>query len=29
MAAIWYSSPIRLVPTYILPAKGRRLLRKF
>jgi len=29
MGAIRYSSPIRLVPTYILPAKERRLLGKF
>jgi len=29
MGAIRYSCPIRLVPTYILPAKERRLLRKF
>jgi len=29
MGAIRYSSPIWLVPTYILPAKDRRLLRKF
>jgi len=29
MEAIRYSCPIRLVPTYILPAKERRLLGKF
>jgi len=29
MGAIRYSCPIRLVPTYILPAKERRLLGKF
>jgi len=29
MGAIRYSCPIRLVPTYILPAKERRLLRTF
>jgi len=29
MGAIWYSCPIRLVPTYILPAKDIRLLVKF
>jgi len=29
MRAIRYSGPIRLVPTYILPAKERRLLGKF
>jgi len=29
MEAIRYSFPIRLVPTYILPAKERRLLGKF
>jgi len=29
MGAIRYSCPIRLVPTYILPAKDRRLLGKF
>jgi len=29
MGAIRYSFPIRLVPTYILPAKERRLLGKF
>jgi len=29
MGAKRYSCPIRLVPTYILPAKDRRLLEKF
>jgi len=29
MGAIRYSCPIRLVPTYILPAKKRSLLGKF
>jgi len=29
MGAIRYSCPIRLVPTYILPAKEIRLLGKF
>jgi len=29
MGAMRYSCPIRLVPTYILPAKERRLLGKF
>jgi len=29
MGAIRYSCPIRLVPTYILPEKERRLLGKF
>jgi len=29
VGAIRYSCPIRLVPTYILPAKERRLLGKF
>jgi len=29
MGAIRYSCPIRLVPTYILPAKDIRLLGKF
>jgi len=29
MGAIRYSCPIRLVPTYILPAKGISLLGKF
>jgi len=29
MGAIRYSCPIRLVPTYILPAKYIRLLGKF
>jgi len=29
MGAIRYSFPIRLVSTYILPAKKRRLLGKF
>jgi len=29
MGAIRYSGPIRLVPTYILPAKEIRLLGKF
>jgi len=29
MGAVRYSSPIRLVPTYILPAKDIRLLGKF
>jgi len=29
MDAIRYSCPIRLVPTYIPPAKERRLLEKF
>jgi len=29
MGAIRYSCPIRLVPTYILPAKERRFLGKF
>jgi len=29
MGAIRYSCPIRLVPTYILPAKDIRLLEKF
>jgi len=29
MGAIRYSCPIRLVPTYILPAKDLRLLDKF
>jgi len=29
MGAIRYCFPVRLVPTYILPAKGRRLLGKF
>jgi len=29
MEAIRYSCPIRLVPTYILPAKDIRLLGKF
>jgi len=29
MGAISYSCPIRLVPTYILPAKDIRLLGKF
>jgi len=29
MGAIRYGCPIRLVPTYILPAKGIRLLGKF
>jgi len=29
MEAIRYSCPIRLVPTYLLPAKERRLLGKF
>jgi len=29
MGAIRYSCPIRLVSTYILPAKERRLLGKF
>jgi len=29
MGAIICSCPIRLVPTYLLPAKERRLLRKF
>jgi len=28
-AAIRYSCPIKLVPTYIFPAKERRLLGKF
>jgi len=29
MGAIRYSRPVRLVPTYILPAKERKLLGKF
>jgi len=29
MGAIRYSCPIRLVPTYVLPAKDIRLLGKF
>jgi len=29
MGAIRYSCPIRLVPTYLLPAKDIRLLGKF
>jgi len=29
MGAIRYSCPIRLIPTYIIPAKERRLLGKF
>jgi len=29
LGAIRYSFPIRVVPTYILPAKERRLLGKF
>jgi len=29
MGVISYSCPIRLVPTYILPAKERKLLEKF
>jgi len=29
VGAVRYSCPIRLVPTYILPAKERRLLGKF
>jgi len=29
MGAIRYSCPFRLVPTFILPAKERRLLGKF
>jgi len=29
MGAIRYSCPIRLVPTYILPAKERKLFGKF
>jgi len=29
MGAIRYSCPIQLIPTYILPAKERRLLGKF
>jgi len=29
MGALRYSYPIRLVPTYILPAKDKRLLGKF
>jgi len=29
MGAIRYSCTIRLIPTYILPAKERRLLGKF